>query len=304
MANAVLGNAMTIREDMLEAMRKALPALGSQTESLAKFLQSRLSLHEGFLNRGGQSDLYYTVFGLESLMVLGRVIPQDNIAKYLLSFGSGDNLNLIRLCSLARCWADMENRKMLPDDVRSAMVDRLNTYRTEDGGFATHPGRKRATAFANFFAAGALDDLEAEIPEPDKLILATQALQKDDGSFINDPDVGVATTPSTAVAAILLSRLNQPAGEKTADWFWKRLDDNGGFRASGIVPICDLVSTAVALHAMSKLGHHLQGRQAESCRNFIFTMRTLEGAFHDNLGNPTPDSEYVFYALLSLGHLA
>lgn len=295
---------MAIREDMLETMREALPALGSQAENLARFLRSRLSLHEGFLDRGGHGNLYYTAFGLESLMTLGRVIPQDNIAKYLLTFGAGEELNLIRLCSLARCWADLACYERLPALLRTLMTNRLYSYRTEDGGFAIHPGQKGATAFASFLATGALDDIEAEIPEQEKLINAIESLRKDDGSFANDASVGVSTTPSTGVATILLSRLGKPPGEETAAWFQKRLDEKGGFRASNIVPICDLISTAMALHALSKLGKHLQDKQAENCRSFIYTMRTLEGAFRDSLGDPTPDCEYVFYALLSLGHLA
>ena len=49
----------------------------------------------GFQDRSGTSDLYYTVFGLESLQALRVDLPIHQVHKYLQSFGDGADLDFI-----------------------------------------------------------------------------------------------------------------------------------------------------------------------------------------------------------------
>lgn len=55
---------------MRRAMTKASEALGDSTDVVRQFFRQHLSDDGGFAGRDGQSDLYYTVFGLEASMAL------------------------------------------------------------------------------------------------------------------------------------------------------------------------------------------------------------------------------------------
>jgi prenyltransferase beta subunit len=65
----------------------------------------------------------------------------------------------------------------------------------------------------------------------------------------------------------------------------------------------DLLSTAVALHALSGLEVDLSSVR-EHCLDFIDTLWTNDGSFHGNWTDEILDTEYTFYGLLALGHLA
>ena len=75
----------------------------------------------------------------------------------------------------------------------------------------------------------------------------------------------------------------------------------GGFTAAPDAPIPDLLSTAVALHALDAL--EVPWRQhRESMLDFLDTLWTAEGAFHGSWADDEPDAEYTFYGLVALGH--
>jgi prenyltransferase beta subunit len=74
-------------------------------------------------------------------------------------------------------------------------------------------------------------------------------------------------------------------------------------RPAGIpkVPIPDLLSTAVALHALDALEAPWREHR-DSMLDFIDTLWTAEGAFHGSWADDEPDAEYTFYGLVALGH--
>ncbi len=67
-------------------------------------------------------------------------------------------------------------------------------------------------------------------------------------------------------------------------------------------PMPDLLSTATSLHALAGLQLPLE-RIKEPCLDFIDTLWTNRGGFYGNWSDDTIDTEYTYYALLSLGHL-
>src|SRR5437762_3079233 len=56
---------------MLQVARLAPKLLGDAVDSVATFLLGQLNPDGGFKDRAGNSDLYYTVFGIEGLFALG-----------------------------------------------------------------------------------------------------------------------------------------------------------------------------------------------------------------------------------------
>ena len=88
-----------------------------------------------------------------------------------------------------------------------------------------------------------------------------------------------------------------------ADWLLERCRPEGGFFATPVAPLPDLLSTATALHALAGL-HADLGSIRESCLDFVDTLWTSRGGFHGSWADDVLDPEYTYYGLLSLGHLS
>ena len=65
----------------------------------------------------------------------------------------------------------------------------------------------------------------------------------------------------------------------------------------------DLLSTAVALHALSSL-ERPPADHADITLDFVDTLWTNRGGFHGHWADDDLDCEYTFYGLLALGHLS
>src|SRR3954464_11461350 len=129
---------------MLQVARLAPKVLGEAADLVADFLRGQLNPDGGFKDRAGNSDLYYTVFGIEGLFALRADLPLRPLESYLRSFGSGDGLDFVHLACLARGWA-MLPRETVPAATREAILNQLEACRTTDGGYAPTPGQSHGT---------------------------------------------------------------------------------------------------------------------------------------------------------------
>jgi len=128
-------------------------------------------------------------------------------------------------------------------------------------------------------------------------------LRAEDGGYANQLDVPLGLTPSTAAAVTLLRQWNEPVPPGIGDWLLGRHAPDGGFFATPVAPLPDLLSTATALHALDGL-HVDLGPIREPCLDFIDTLWTSQGGFHGNWTDDELDVEYTYYGLLALGHLS
>ena len=92
---------------MLQVARLAPTLLGDAADLIGQFVLGQFSDNGsgGFVDRAGQVDLYYTVFGMECLLALQQDLPVKTLQPYLQSFDSGGDLDFIHLCCLTHCWA-------------------------------------------------------------------------------------------------------------------------------------------------------------------------------------------------------
>jgi hypothetical protein len=287
---------------MLQVARLAPKSLGDATELVTRFLRSQFNPDGGANDRAGQSDLYYTVFALEGLLALRADPPSESVASYLRTFADGENLDFVHLSCLARCWAGLpaDLRRDVPTD---AILHHVERYRTPDGAYDATPGAQSGSLYGCFLALGAYEDLARQIPDPAALIRCAESLRTPDGGYANDLGMPLGLTPSTAAAATLLRHLGQQPPRDVIDWLLARHHPDGGFFATPDAPIPDLLSTATALHALSGLHADLDPIK-ESCLDFLDTLWTNKGAFYGTWEDDTPDAEYTYYGLLSLGHLS
>ncbi|MFP4057011.1 MAG: prenyltransferase/squalene oxidase repeat-containing protein [Candidatus Brocadiia bacterium] len=290
---------MTLRQEMLQAAAAARKPLGEAAERTLRFLHRQIADDGGFRGRSGHSDLYYTAFGLDGLVALGAPVPRSLPREVRARFGDGASLDFVHLACLARCLA------LLPPErpVREAVLDRLEAYRTPDGGYSQVPGARQGTAYGAFLAAMACEDMGAAPPRAGDLARSLRALQAADGAFANQPGARGGTTPATAAAVTLLRHLGQPVEPAVGQWLLARAHPQGGFRAAPRTPMPDLLSTATALHALALLGLPLD-RVREACLDFVDSLWSGEGGFYGHWADDALDCEYAFYGLLALGHLS
>jgi prenyltransferase beta subunit len=286
---------------MLQVARLSPKQLGDSSKLVENFLRSQLRSDGAFANRSGDADLYYTVFGLEGLIALGAEAPAQSVSTYLRSFGKGDGLDLVHLSCLIRCWSNL-SRTSIPLDA-DALQARIESFRSQDGGYNTVPDEPEGTAYGCFMAAAAYQDLRREMPDPAGLGRCLQSLKSDDGGYSNQAGLPMGLTPTTAAAATLLRRLGESESPGLSAWLLSRCHPEGGFFAAPAAPIPDLLSTATALHALSGL-HAPLDQVREPCLDFIDSLWTSAGGFYGNWTDDALDCEYTYYGLLALGHLS
>ena len=287
---------------MLQVARLAPKLLGEAADLIAQYLRSTQTADGGFADRAGNSDLYYGVFAIEGLFALRADLPLPAFRNYLESFGDGDGLDFVHRCCLARCWA-MFREAPPAGEIALRNLAAIEACRTPDGGYAARPGETVGTVYHSFLALGAYQDARIDPPEPRRILDCLRPLRQPDGGYANQADLPVGLTPPTAAAVTLLRYFNESPDVAAGDWLFRRHLPAGGFFATPDAPIPDLLSTATALHALSGLHRNLAPVR-EPCLDFIDTLWTTAGGFLGSWEDETLDSEYTYYGLLALGHLA
>src|SRR5258708_1300650 len=168
---------MSLRREMLQVARLAPRLLGEAGELVEGFVRGQWNPDGGVRDRAGASDLYYTVFGMESLQALQRPVP-ESARGYLAGFAAGDGLDFVHRCCLARGWAVLGVAGFAQ---REELARALAGYRSADGGFAQRPGEARGTSYAAYLALGALQDLGTPLPPAAEIAAALAPLRSADG---------------------------------------------------------------------------------------------------------------------------
>jgi hypothetical protein len=291
---------------MLQVARLAPNLLHEAGEKVVDFLQGELNDDGGYKDRSGQSDLYYTVFGLEGMTAMQAELPVDRVGEYLRGFGDGADLDLVHLACLARCWANL-GRGVLEVETGRRILERIEGHRSEDGGYGASlgggsDGGVRGTAYHSFLAFGAYQDLRETVPDGERLASCLSRLRSKDGAFGNEAGMAMGTTPTTAAVVTLMRQLGAAVPGELGDWLLARCHPAGGFLAMPEAPMPDLLSTATALHALAGMQVSFEGVK-ESCLDFVDSLWTGK-AFCGSWADDAQDCEYTYYALLALGHLS
>lgn len=278
---------------MLQVARLAPKELDEATEKVADYIREQFNPGGGVNDRDGNSDLYYTVFGLAALTALRAEASLDPTRAYIAAFGVGDELDLVHLSCLARCMASLQDGD-LDRATRDGLLRNLERFRGDDGGYGT--------VYHSFLACGAHQDLGIDIGATEQLVKSVQGLRTTDGAYANEAGMAVGSTPATAAALTLLRNMGVVPPHEAAAWLLQRVAPDGGFLAVPQAPLPDLLSTATALHALA--GMQVSFEEVKSvCLDFVDTLWTGR-AFCGNWSDDCPDVEYTFYGLLALGHLS
>ncbi len=293
------GRAVSLRLEMLQVARLAPIVLGAEAAELVeRFVRSRQDADGGFQDRGGRSDLYYTVFGLDGLAALQAALPLEAVRGFILGFGDGEALDFVHLCCLARIWS------YFPEAERpGGLLERVEAWRTRDGGYHQRPGAPHTSAYGAMLAGAAYLDWNRRPPRSLRLAWSLRALRTADGAWANEPGLAEGSTTATAAAVTFYRHTPVAPPAELGAWLLAQAHPDGGFKAFSRAPLPDLLSTAVALHALDGLQadfSHLK----EGMLDYIDSLWNAEGGFHGHWADHDLDVEYTYYGLLALGHLA
>jgi hypothetical protein len=295
---------MSFRLEMLQVARLAPDLLGDATSLVEGFLRSHVTAEGAFGDREGRADLYYTVFGIEALLALRKEPDWRRLSSWLGTFEGGENLDFVHLCCLARCWnAVPETAGAIDPAAAESLRWRLSQWRTPDGGFNQRAGAAASTAYGCLLGWAAFSDLKTPLPDLTLLHSCLESLRTPDGGYANESGLPFGSTPATAAAVSLHRHLRRTPDAAAGQWLLAQLHPGGGFKAMPAAPLPDLLSTAVALHALDGLQISF-AEHKEALLDYVDTLWTAEGGFHGHWADDALDVEYTYYGLLALGHLA
>lgn len=295
---------MTIKLDMRRSAKVACEHLGSRVAATVLFLQGQMDpVTGGFYDRDVKADLYYTVFGIESLWALGAPLPLGPIEGYLRGFDDGHSEDLVHLACLARCWSNLP-ATFLDPSVRAGILNGIERYQCRDGGYSPDPNTRYGTIYGALLALGAYQDLGAILPDIPGLVESLESLRMDNGGYANSQADSYATTITTAAAVTVLTQLRAHVDRLAAEWLLKQYKNDGGFVATEQANHPDLISTATALHGLSQMKTAIKkAKLRRACLDFIDSLLATNGGFYLNHEDDNVDCESVFYGLLAMGHL-
>ena len=285
---------------MLQVARRGAQFLGEALPLVRAFAQSRFQNGAG-LDREGRPDLYYTIFALATLQAVDAPLPTADLRQFLASFADGSTLDFVHLGALARSLAVAGEA---PPPLKTALLQRIESYRSADGGYEGDKHALHGTAYGGFVAYGAYQDLEVPLPNPLRLVQSLKFLETPDGAWGNAPGLVAGSTNASAAAITLLHQMEMPVNASAAQWLLQQLHAEGGFLAMPRAPIPDLLSTATSLHALACMDTPLTAHARERCLDFLDSLWNAEGGFHGHWADDHLDVEYTFYGLLALGHLS
>ena len=301
---------MSRRLQMLQVARLAQRSLGEAADLVTAYL-NRIALPDGsYANRDGRGDLYYTSFALDALAALDQLPDAQRqperasrTRQWLQTFGVGDSLDFVHRCCLARAWASQPAHSWPPGQ-GEALAEKIAANRSADGGYATRVGSHGGTAYGCFLAVNAREDVgQPPFATDDRaaIIACLDRLRSDDGGWANAPGQPQGSTTATAAAVATLQTLDASVPHDAVPFLLGLQHPTGGFLATPDAPIPDLLSTAVALHALDVLDADWRAGK-DLVLDFLDSLWSAAGGFHGSWADDVIDAEYTYYGLVALGH--
>lgn len=266
------GKSLTrLRENSIEAtLARSVIILDDQTNSEIKsYIKGQQTTMGGFADRGGKSNLYYSLFGLYIAEALEIEEIKPALKGYLINAINTNKLSGIDLKCALILYIKLFGSKKIPaslvknDHIAAQYSDFINLL---------------AYLYSeNYFS----------------LFLIKQKLKK------IKPNAGMPC--SVLAAGLILQYGSKMHSEDPWEWM-NSYYRKGSFSAFSNIAHGDLLSTGVALYALRFADSNLSIIKPDSL-TYLDSLYS-EGGFCATSFDEVPDVEYTFYGLLGLGSLS
>jgi prenyltransferase beta subunit len=292
---------MSFRLHMVQVIQLAPEVLGESAELVRAFVLKQIHREGGFCDRNHQSDLYYSVFGIELTQALKINWDSALTLRWLLSFESKlEELDLVHLSSWFRCMANLNPDYLKQPHLTVYWQDLLERFRHSEGGYCASHHLNHPNLYSALLSAASYQEWNAIPPDWPSLLSYIDGLQHREGGWKNDGINPLPAVPATSAVISLYNSFNLEPPEESLQWLKKQY--MGSFKAFEQAPIPDLLSTAVALHALHTEDLFLN-EHSEVLLDYIDSLWTNKGGFHGHWADHDLDVEYTYYGMLALGHL-
>lgn len=278
-------------------------------EKHARWLLARQQPDGGFGGREGGSDLYYTSFGLRSLMLLGALDgePAARAAQYLQKQLQTRQtvIDLISLVFAAQALEAASGRNVLQAAQagwQDALAGLLESLRREQGGYAKTPQGTTSSTYQTFLTLLCYELIEREPPRPQVLVDFLRAQEHELGGFLEvrlAKRAGVNPTAAAVGGLRMLNAIDLELANRTGAFLAEQQTDEGGLAANTRIPVADLLSTCTGLIASDDL-RQPQYLNRTAAASYVRSMERADGGFAGFALDASQDVEYTFYGLAAL----
>ena len=234
----------------------------------------------GFADRGGKTDLYYSMFGcfVAEALSVNEIFPQ--LKDYVKKAATQDSLTGIHLYCGAILYSKLHRFDSATERLRERVEFEIESE-TKDGISSGY------TFFLGLLTLYYLQDYRNIL----KLKKKIKVISK-------EKELPCSLSAADAVINRVLGK-SVTESEVKLKSFYK---GKGGFLALHKSPIEDLLSTAVALYALHFIDSDIKNIKPD-CLNYVDGLY-LNGGFCATEMDFDIDIEYTFYGLLALGALS
>ena len=269
-----------IYEDFIHNVQKGFLLLDENSrEEVIAFVKSQQKKSGAFIDRGGNPDLYYSLFGAWLAKALHLKELQNNLKNQTQNLIPSKNQVIDKYALLLIQLTLDENNFSKP-----TVFSFLKTF--------FYSGKNLNPAYRAFLF---LLSFDAVYKRQKFLYSVLKVLLK---KYRVSDDV-----PCSFRAALLLARYIAGLNvEKDVLHLFEYYEEGAGFKVFKETESADLLSTAVALFVLNKTGNDLRVVATDALN--LVQRNYDSGAFLAGNGDSVKDLEYTFYGLLILGTLS
>jgi hypothetical protein len=245
---------------------------------LKTYVRSRMHPTGGFMDRAGNPDLYYSLFGYFISVALDLNNELAETGRYVENEIRNKMPQGVYLHCAAILASGLSDDRKLRKTLRVGIRKEIENRTIRQSGYG---------AFVSLMSCYYI-----------RYYRGLFQIKKQLDNIVYDRSL-----PSTVIAALqVLQAIFEPHVKVPENILMDFYDKRGGFKAVRTAPVSDLLSTAVVLYALCFTGYDMRMIKPE-CLSFIDSLY-FEGGFAGNILDPDPDIEYTFYGLLALGSLS
>jgi geranylgeranyl transferase type-2 subunit beta len=263
----------------------------------------------GFAGREGESDLYYTAFGLRGLALLGELHgePAQRAAEYLRRQLSGqtplvDFISLLFAGALLQTSSGVDVFAASAPDWRESVASLFERFRRSDGGYAKTDEGQSSSTYHTFLVVIAEQLLGRQPVDRPRFVGFARSRQREDGGFVEiGPMRRSGTNPTAAAAGLLniLDAFDDDLRSGVVDFLCEMQTDEGGLKANTRIPLADLLSTFTGILTLADL-NTIDEIDCAAARHYVSSLEANDGGFRGGVWDEAPDVEYTFYGLGAL----